>query len=71
MTDHEKRSIEASQCIFQDFERFDIEMIGRFIEDQQPASVTAKPARSRSPPDNVPTMRKASRLRNANRAQWA
>ncbi|MGA4555669.1 hypothetical protein [Methylorubrum aminovorans] len=32
----EKRTVEAAQSAFQDFDRLDVEMVGRFIKDDEP-----------------------------------
>ena len=71
MADHQQRPVELSQGVLQYFERLDVEVIGRLVEDEQPRRFP-RPA---SPPVPRAAARHptacASRLRKAKRAHCA
>jgi hypothetical protein len=62
MTDHQQRAVEIQQHLLQHFQRFEIEIVGWFIQHQQVGRLGEQPRqqqRLRSPPERDSTFVRA------------
>ena len=67
------RALKDLDRVFQRFDRLDVQVIGRLVEDEQIGSssiIIARATRARSPPERLPALRRTSSPEKSKRPRW-